>query len=34
MNAVYDYVGEGTPWEVGDDISAAMFNDLATAINS
>lgn len=34
MNSVYNYVGKGTPWEVGDEISAAMFNDLATAINS
>lgn len=34
MNSVYNYVGKGTPWKVGDEISAAMFNDLATAINS
>lgn len=34
MNSVYNYVGKGTPWKVGDEISAAMFNDLATAINN
>lgn len=34
MNSVYNYVGKGTPWESGDEISAAMFNDLATAINN
>lgn len=34
MNAVYTYVNKGTPWSPGDQISAAMFNDLATAINN
>lgn len=34
MNSVYNYVGKGTPWKSGDEISAAMFNDLAAAINN
>lgn len=34
MNAVYEYVNKGKPWNPGDQISAAMFNDLATAINN
>ena len=34
MNAVYTYVNKGAPWSPGDQISAAMFNDLATAINN
>lgn len=34
MNQVYAYVNKGNPWKSGDDISAAMFNDLAAAINN
>ena len=35
MNAVYDYVvNKKDLWNSGDEISAAMFNDLATAINN
>lgn len=34
LNSVYAYVKGASPWNAGDVVSAAMFNDLATTINN